>query len=502
MHQKFPLSLAQKGLLIVVIPLVVASCVAGALWHGLDEMDAQSQRLAHAKAICETIQQINGAMLGIAKAGTLLDLLNSEKARELSLQKVQLAKEGIHELEDETSTSQAEHAAFARLKPQLNQFIAYMMNDVDYYLKEHPGYAEQRYIVKELANKLGEVEKAGIDLVNLEKDIEMQGALAQVNSRQALIDWMVAGLTSDTLLAALIAFLFYRQILVKLNMLSANTERLSRNEALLPLSESEDELGHLDRVFHNMASSLAEAAEYRKQMITLVGNDLRAPLTAIADGLSRLAASSEKEPLSPRAQEQIAIARRGTQRLVDLVNDLLDIEKMEGGKLTVEPSITDSIMLCQRAIEAVKAFAQEHMIDVSLSGQSYELNVDADKVVQVLVNLLSNAVKFSPDGSQVKVHIHLRGESIEFRVSDEGPGIAPEYQQSIFNKFQPVPGSSSTKLKGTGLGLAISKAIIEGHNGEIGLESEVGHGSTFWFRLPSPKTIDITCRATAPADRC
>src|SRR5262249_34672073 len=142
----------------------------------------------------------------------------------------------------------------------------------------------------------------------------------------------------------------------------------------------------------------------------------------------------------------------------------------------------------QRSIDSVQTFAEQSGVRLEAEESGAIVFADEDRLVQVLVNLLSNAVKFSPKESAVTVAAEENGNSVEVKVIDRGRGIPPKFKDSIFDRFKQVEDDDERKKGGTGLGLAICKAIIQGHSGTIGVESEEGQGSTFWFRLPKGKT--------------
>jgi signal transduction histidine kinase len=224
-----------------------------------------------------------------------------------------------------------------------------------------------------------------------------------------------------------------------------------------------------------------------REIITMVSHDLRTPLTSIHGMLSLLSVGACGQ-LPPKALEAIQVAERGSTRLIALINDLLDIEMLESGQMNMDLKNGSTSALIKRSVEAVAGFASLHNIEIKVPEpepkNDYQLYADEDRLVQVLVNLLSNAVKFAPNGSSITISVVNKGRAVEFRVSDQGPGIPSAHQGSLFQRFRKLEDITSNKLAGSGLGLAICKAIIEAHHGHIGIESNAGDGSTFWFRLP------------------
>jgi signal transduction histidine kinase len=178
------------------------------------------------------------------------------------------------------------------------------------------------------------------------------------------------------------------------------------------------------------------------------------------------------------------IASSDTERLVRLVNDILDLERLESSKVTLDRNWCDVVDLCQQAIETMQAIAIESQIEILCNIQSQQVFADQDRLVQTLVNLLSNAIKFSPPQSQVQLEAKQIANQIVFRVCDRGRGIPADQLESIFERFHQVDASDSRQMGGTGLGLAICRSIVQQHGGKIWVESVLSEGSTFSFTIP------------------
>lgn len=222
----------------------------------------------------------------------------------------------------------------------------------------------------------------------------------------------------------------------------------------------------------------------KNEFISNVSHELRTPMTAIRGALG-LVLGPFKESLNEQAKKLIETAHTNCERLVRLVNDILDIEKIEAGKMSLNLEKLEISAVVKSAVEANQAFAQQYSIEVvieNLLPPSF-VNADNDRLIQVLTNLLSNAIKYSPTGGVVKVRLERFKDKIKVSVIDKGPGIPLDFQSKLFGKFVQVESSSKRSKEGTGLGLSISKAIIEKFGGEIHLESQVGVGSTFYFLL-------------------
>jgi len=196
--------------------------------------------------------------------------------------------------------------------------------------------------------------------------------------------------------------------------------------------------------------------------------------------------------ISPAATQEANKAEQNVKRLIALINDLLDLERLESGTISVLKAPCDLAAVFEQSLNAVSVFAQKRNIAVEMTGaKGIELMADSDRLVQILVNLISNAVKFSPDGEKVLVTANQVPGWIEIKVIDRGRGIPLKYREAIFERFQQVEASDAKAKGGTGLGLPICKAIAEQHGGSIGVESEEGKGSTFWVRIPEESDDEL-----------
>ena len=227
------------------------------------------------------------------------------------------------------------------------------------------------------------------------------------------------------------------------------------------------------------------ASRVKSEFISTVSHELRTPLTAISGALG-LIAGGAVGPLPPHAQEMVGIAKKNSQRLSYLINDLLDMEGLMAGKLHFDMRALELMPLLEQSLAENLAYGEQYKVRYALSQRVDGLRVwaDAQRLQQVLANLLSNAAKFSPEGSPVEVAVRRRGEVVRVEVRDHGPGIPASFQGRIFQKFSQADASDTRKKGGTGLGLAISRELIERMGGSIGFESQEGQGACFFFELP------------------
>jgi PAS domain S-box-containing protein len=237
-------------------------------------------------------------------------------------------------------------------------------------------------------------------------------------------------------------------------------------------------------VAHDITGRKA-AERLQKVVMQMVSQDLKSPLAEIA-AFHQSLVSGLFGQLSEKAHRNLNICRRATQRMLMLVNDLIDAERMESGSLSLERAQVNLDPVIEQSVQAVALQAQEQGVSVAAPPCGLAVFADADRLVQILVNLLTNAIKFSPKGGLITVSAAPlpEGNFVRVEVSDKGRGIPAEMQKAIFDRFSQVQTSDATVKGGTGLGLAICKALVELHGGQISVESEPGKGSTFAFSIP------------------
>jgi signal transduction histidine kinase len=252
------------------------------------------------------------------------------------------------------------------------------------------------------------------------------------------------------------------------------------------------ETAALGNAFNEMAAELQRRAGERDQLETMkdefvltASHELRSPLTSV-QGFAELL-MLEREKLSPKQADTVEIILDNTRHLVRLLNDLLDLARSDAGRLTIKPAPTDVASLVDDAVRTMRSQTEashqtlRHETEAGLPA----VNVDKDRIRQVLVNLLTNAHEYSPDGASIEVVAAHRNGGVELAVTDNGPGMPEDQVEHIFERFTRGDAGLTQHVGGTGLGLAISKSLVELHSGSIEAESTPGQGSTFRVRLPA-----------------
>jgi signal transduction histidine kinase len=229
---------------------------------------------------------------------------------------------------------------------------------------------------------------------------------------------------------------------------------------------------------------LETASRHKSEFLANMSHELRTPLNAII-GFSEVLSQRMFGEINDKQAEYLADILESGQHLLALINDILDLSKIEAGRMELEPTEFDLPTAIENTLILVRERAQRHGITLgrTVDERLGTIRGDERKVKQVLLNLLSNALKFTPEGGQIDVRAEAQDEAAEISVRDTGVGIAPEDQEAVFEEFRQV-GTASKKVEGTGLGLAISRRLIELHGGRIWVNSQIGAGSTFSFTLP------------------
>jgi signal transduction histidine kinase len=262
--------------------------------------------------------------------------------------------------------------------------------------------------------------------------------------------------------------------------------QLARLQKLAKVVVDELELRRAVRELEAARSKLEDALKVKSEFLANMSHELRTPLTAILGFASLMQVRHHLEPEPKRFVERIEAASR---RLLATINDVLDFSKLEAGHLEIRPQATDIRALVGSVAGLLEQGAAAKGLSLRLeigSDVPAKIMIDPERIAQVMTNLIGNAVKFTDTGSVAATLGYDAAKRLTVRVTDTGPGISSEQRSALFRRFSQVDGSSARKHGGTGLGLAITKGIVEAMGGQIGLESQLGVGSTFWCATPAP----------------
>ncbi len=306
--------------------------------------------------------------------------------------------------------------------------------------------------------------------------------LDAAGSRARTVDMLITG--TALLFGIVLALSITRSITVPLSRIKKKTGEITAGvfEADLNLP-SPPEIAALARDFNLMCAKLKEVDRMKSDFYSHMSHELRTPLTSIREGTNMFLEGLGGE-VTEKQRELLTIIAEESTRLIQLVNPLLDLSKLEAGMVAFHFVKTDLSVLVARSIREMAPLAEAKNIRIENDvGEVPPVSVDAERILQVLRNLLGNALKFTPNGGSVRVEIRRVEGEVHVSVTDTGPGIPKEHIGLVFEKFRQAFHADSRRFQGSGLGLAIVKHIVNAHGGQVWAESEVGRGSTFTFVL-------------------
>ena len=242
---------------------------------------------------------------------------------------------------------------------------------------------------------------------------------------------------------------------------------------------------------------LRELEDLRDSLVHMIIHDLRSPLTGIYLSLGLLK-DDKDNVLTETSQYYVATGMNSTQKMVVMVSDVLDTSKMEAGQMKLHPATWDLRVVLEEAMAASRSLAEAREIRFSRPEHPMPVHADKDILLRIVQNLLANALTFTRDEGVVVLALAPAGANVRVSVQDRGPGIAVAYREKIFEKFAQVEVRANRQRYSTGLGLTFCKLAVEAHGGTIGVESEEGAGSTFWFELPVDPLAAAGTRGEAP----
>ena len=247
---------------------------------------------------------------------------------------------------------------------------------------------------------------------------------------------------------------------------------------------------NMDGTVANYVTMLTDITErkiidnMKNEFVSTVSHELRTPLTSIIGALSLLAGGVLGE-MPGQAKQMIDMAHKNSQRLLSLINDLLDMDKMLAGKFILDLQVQPLMPLVTQTLESIRSYGDQYKVSFKLiSEENVQVRVDGNRLIQVLNNFLSNAAKFSAYGGQVEIAVRRVNTAVRIEVIDHGAGIPQKFKEHIFKKFSQADSSSTRQKGGSGLGLAISKELVERMHGVVGFDSTEGQGTCFYLELP------------------
>lgn len=322
-------------------------------------------------------------------------------------------------------------------------------------------------------------EHSAVNLIREQEDVLKTFPEAHSKRRDIFRKIILLGLIANISVVVFFAFFLWRSVVARLLLVVDNSRRIANRQSLNPALAGSDEISSLDGALHQMNNSLLSAQNERQAFLSMVSHELRTPLATVTLSFEMLSSGIAGE-VSSKSLEPINFCESEIKKLLNLVNDLLDLEKLEAGKLNlvlrmvyVETVLEDTVKAFQREIEAKQ-------IEVILPEVSTEVNLDPDRMRQVLAILMQNAIAACPERGKIEFVIKEKKETVEIRVVDNGAGVPPMLHNQLFERFRVLENGELMR----GMGLPIAKRIVDLHGGQIIYSPTESQGSCFCLILP------------------
>lgn len=475
-------SIKHKGIILIGLPLITQIAIVGSLSYFLLEANQELERQTVSRKVVSESQKLIEEM---ADTAILLFLCGNPPDRnELLAEQFANNKTALNTMLSTCESDQRRKTICNRIEAttqNLNQLhkLAIEEGNKRKLTPDNSPELVQKYL-KAWNNFSGALNEltSGEEALENAQDKTLQAIAARLDML------LIVGAAINILSACGLTFFLVSDINKRIMRVQENASRILKKEDLLVPLTGSDEIADLDRAFHDSANDLQKEQEMKQNLLAIASHELRAPLSSIGMSLGMFTQGVYGD-IAPQHLKIITQAESACQRLVALINDILDIEKMEAGKFELSLENIQARKLTGRAIACVQPIAEKKNIRIENTVADITLKADPERLIQVLINLITNAIKFSTEGQVVKISSSLNSDNtLRIEIEDAGKGIDQQMQEHIFEQF--VKSNEKENTEGTGLGLPIAKAIVEQHGGSIGCESNESKGATFWFSLPMP----------------
>jgi two-component system sensor histidine kinase GlrK len=450
-------------------------------------------QLSHFRALTESILKVDNRILDHEKALAELLLAQSRAEQKFGITRDEawylefVRLKSDFEARLESAFAANDRAATPVLRQIRKDFLRYdeLVDEEAGLIRARKGYTQAEY--KQNKDALIDALLDSFEKLRLNQQQVTQAKVAQLAGAADQARDLSLTISLASLLAIVLMSLFLTKSITRpIGLLKSKTREIAKGnfDGMVEVN-SPPEISELAAAINSMCGRLRDLDRVKADFFASMSHELRTPLTSIKEG-TRLLLDGVGGETSEKQRRLLRILAEESNRLISLVNTLLDLSKMEAGMMSYEFEMTPVDTLIRRAIAEITPLveAKQIRLESALDGAIPSVKVDSERILQVLRNLLSNAVKFTPKGGRVRVSANAADGRIEVSVKDTGPGIPAENLTSIFEKFNQGHGSGAQARVGTGLGLAIAKNIISSHGGKIWAESSLGEGSTFIFVLP------------------
>jgi signal transduction histidine kinase len=478
-----PLKLRHKGWILTTVPMVLGLLFIIILFRLIGDAEREAQSQLHSKLlVAETTNLSNH----IVQAGIALVMYKRLRSTEWAHRYDAIVGElpGIFSSMEQLSKDRAQTGAhIKRLELEVAKVVHLMaivrqpVPAPELTYLDSPAFTPDLHrLFESMMKEIKQVQAEEVEFQNLHKD-EMK--------RAQLKQFLMFGIAANCLLAWGVSSYFSGNVSRRLSVLSSNSRHLARDEPLSAQLTGDDEIAELDRNFHEMATALKLAQKRKQEFLSMISHDLRTPLTSVIGSLE-LVSFGKCGDISEDALTVLNRALRNTDAMLRLINELLEIDRMESGGFQLDCRLLPVSAIIDQGVDLVRAEATKRKIEITTADTSAQIYGDENLLVRVIGNLLANAVKFSTAGGTVAITVDEAPDWLAVAVTDRGCGIPATHIEKVFDRFQQVNKSDAHEKGGSGLGLAICKAIVQAHRGKIEVKSHVGQGSTFTFRIPYP----------------
>jgi signal transduction histidine kinase len=477
-----------------VLALLVAAAF-GVLLYAVSTLDDATKRERHAKTVTAATLQLEKLVVDLETGLRGYVLSRQPAALEPWRNARAQLPEKLRAFERLASTTPQQTRRARNLVTQINEYLNdYSIPVVDL-VRASPAVSRTQTVRQEGFFRVSEIRRQFAGFLDAENALTAHRTSSAQSWSDRAIALAVFGLVASAILIGGFGLYLARSIAEPVREVSGGAARLAGGDLgtrLVP--HGPGEVQELTQAFNDMAErlergrreleaqneKLRESERAKSELVSVVAHELRTPLASVLGFTSVLL----QRDLSREEQRQyLGIIDAQGRRLAALVNDFLDVERLEEGKVVLAQELVDMGRIVREQTELFAGQSPNHLLDVSLPETPLAVRGDANRLAQVVANLLSNAIKYSPRGGVVRVAGDREGSNVRVSVADQGIGIPEDVQKEIFGKF--VRGHATANgIEGSGLGLTISRSLVEAHRGHIDFESTSGKGSTFWFELP------------------
>ncbi len=482
------MKMRSQMLLLLCVPLACQVCTVSLLYSALEAVDKSAKKEIQAKEVISQLSE-NSTLLGVF----IVELTNKNvfdrRKKNWEGKWLKTVDRCNKRLLKATHDNERARKIAERLEVHSRQLIENWMDltrsftpDRSYlYYSQFMSSAEFTEAMKVMSDQLrDEMEELLAIYRPLAAELQPQSLAARTRLRESII----AAVVLNVLLVLALFFFINSRFLLRLTTLMDHFRAFSRGGKVSQSLKGNDELAELDQIFTAMANERHKLDQLRQSIREMVNHDMRSPLTSMNLRLESVLELYDEE-LTPAVKKILVQLGSETQRLTRLANTLLDIDRMEDGKLEVELTTVSVEELVESCMQIVHGHAEHRklVIDTNLE-EALFVQCDLDRTVQVITNLLSNAIKFSP--IRTKISINARSVDVEFvriEVIDQGAGVPEDKIDSLFHRFVQLDQPETTKAQGSGLGLYICKSLVEAQGGRIGYAQQDEPGACFWIEL-------------------